>query len=262
MVAVLSRYFQAKVVAANSAKVTGAAPVTDDGGDPVELGPGDLALIRGGPDHYAAHEPGARCVLPGEFRSLPDGGPALSAPRSSVFLCGAYRFTGDIGRGLVAAILVLPANRRRDRLLHRLRVRHRVPPPSRRAPAPLAAARATTGLLFATPATCTRSVTAFVRASIRTSSWLPVSAQTSLPEAVTREAVPSPHERGIARIKQRRDRLIAVRNLPARHGSVIHHALRIAGSPIRLPGPPLSMPDQTSTIVVAPMTAERARTAP
>jgi AraC-like DNA-binding protein len=86
---------------------------TDDGGDPVELGPGDLALVRGGPDHFAAHEPGARCVRPEEFRSLPDGDPALSAPRSSVFLCGAYRFTGDIGHGLVAAlppILLLPAN--------------------------------------------------------------------------------------------------------------------------------------------------------
>jgi hypothetical protein len=29
---------------------------------------------------------------------------ALSAPGSPVFLCGAYRFAGDIGRGLVAAL--------------------------------------------------------------------------------------------------------------------------------------------------------------
>ena len=70
---------------------------TDHGGDPLELAPGDLALVRGGPDHFVAHEPGARCVLPGEFRSLPADDAALSAPGSAVFLCGAYRFAGDIG---------------------------------------------------------------------------------------------------------------------------------------------------------------------
>jgi len=86
---------------------------TDHGGDPLELAPGDLALVRGGPDHYIAHEPGARCVLPGEFRSLPADDTALSAPGGAVFLCGAYRFAGDIGRGLVAAlppVLSLPAS--------------------------------------------------------------------------------------------------------------------------------------------------------
>jgi AraC-like DNA-binding protein len=78
---------------------------TDDGGDPLELTPGDLALVRGGPDHFVAHEPGAHCVLPGEFRS--------PGPGSAVFLCGAYRFAGDIGRELVAAlppVLSLPAS--------------------------------------------------------------------------------------------------------------------------------------------------------
>ena len=44
---------------------------TGHGGDPLELAAGDLALVRGGPDHFIGHEPGARCVLPGEFRSLP-----------------------------------------------------------------------------------------------------------------------------------------------------------------------------------------------
>jgi AraC-like DNA-binding protein len=86
---------------------------TDHGDDPLELVPGDLALVRGGPDHYIAHEPGARCVLPGEFRSLPADDAAPSAPGSAVFLCGAYRFAGDIGRGLVAAlppVLSLPAS--------------------------------------------------------------------------------------------------------------------------------------------------------
>jgi len=49
------------------------------------------------------------------------------------------------------------------------------------------------------------------------------------------QAVPSPRELRIARVKQRRDRLIAVGNLPARRGLLIHHALRIADSPKRLP---------------------------
>ena len=86
---------------------------TDQGGDPLELAPGDLALVRGGPDHFVAHEPGARCVLPDAFRSLPADDAALSAPGSAVFLCGAYRFAGDIGAGLVAAlppVLPLPAS--------------------------------------------------------------------------------------------------------------------------------------------------------
>jgi AraC-like DNA-binding protein len=86
---------------------------TERGEAPLELAPGDLALVRGGPDHFVAHEPGGSCVPPGEFRSLPDGDAALSAPGSAVFLCGAYRFAGDIGRGLVASlppVLSLPAS--------------------------------------------------------------------------------------------------------------------------------------------------------
>src|ERR1700757_1588587 len=94
---------------------------TDHGGDPLELAPGDLTLVRGGPDHYIAHEPGARCVLPGEFRSLPADDTALSAPGGAVFLCGAYSFAGDIGRGLVASlppVLSLPASM--DDPIHRV----------------------------------------------------------------------------------------------------------------------------------------------
>jgi AraC-like DNA-binding protein len=86
---------------------------TGHGGDPLELAPGDLTLVRGGPDHFIAHEPGARCVLPGEFRSLSADDAALSNPGGAVFLCGAFRFAGDIGRGLVAAlppVLSLPAS--------------------------------------------------------------------------------------------------------------------------------------------------------
>ena len=91
---------------------------TEGNDDPLELAPGDLALVRGGPDHYVAHEPGAHCVSPAEFRSLHAGdvhpGDAGSPDhRSAVFLCGAYRFAGDIGKGLVEAlppVLSLPAS--------------------------------------------------------------------------------------------------------------------------------------------------------
>ena len=81
--------------------------------DPLELAAGDLALVRGGPDHCVAHEPGAPCVSPAEFRSLHAGDAGLPDHRSAVFLCGAYRFAGDIGRGLVEAlppVLSLPAS--------------------------------------------------------------------------------------------------------------------------------------------------------
>jgi AraC-like DNA-binding protein len=86
---------------------------TEADGDPLELTPGDLALVRGGPDHFVAHEPGARCVSPDEFRALHAGDAASPGPRRAVFLCGAYRFAGDIGRGLVQAlppVLPLPAS--------------------------------------------------------------------------------------------------------------------------------------------------------
>lgn len=86
---------------------------TEGNGDPLELAPGDLALVRGGPDHFVAHEPGAHCVSPAEFRSRHAGDAGSPDQRSAVFLCGAYRFAGDIGRGLVEAlppVLSLPAS--------------------------------------------------------------------------------------------------------------------------------------------------------
>ena len=85
----------------------------DGDGDPLELTPGDLALVRGGPDHFVAHEPGAPCVSPAEFRSVHADDAGSPGHRSAVFLCGAYRFAGDIGRGLVEAlppVLPLPAS--------------------------------------------------------------------------------------------------------------------------------------------------------
>lgn len=73
-------------------------------GGPLELNPGDLALVRGGLDHCIAHDPSARCVLPEDFRAQHSGDETQRDPRAAVFLCGAYRFAGDIGAGLVNAL--------------------------------------------------------------------------------------------------------------------------------------------------------------
>ncbi|WP_197339925.1 AraC family transcriptional regulator [Ralstonia solanacearum] len=79
----------------------------------IDLRPGDLALVRGGADHCIAHKRGARCVSHEEFlaRSSPED--AERDPQAAVFLCGAYRFAGDIGAGLInllPPILAIPAS--------------------------------------------------------------------------------------------------------------------------------------------------------
>jgi len=86
---------------------------TDGGDNRLALKPGDLALVRGGPDHFVAHEPDARCVSPEDFRSLHAADEAKLDAQAAVFLCGAYRFAGDIGAGLVSAlppVLLLPSS--------------------------------------------------------------------------------------------------------------------------------------------------------
>ncbi|MFD7340287.1 cupin domain-containing protein [Streptomyces violascens] len=70
----------------------------------VELIPGSVTLVRGGVNHYIGHEPGAECLEPEEFRARhAHAGPADN-PRATVFLCGAYRFSGDVGGGLLDAL--------------------------------------------------------------------------------------------------------------------------------------------------------------
>ena len=102
------------------AMIQGHAYLWTEGDDNfLELKPGDLALVRGGPDHFIAHETGARCVLPEDFRSQHSGDEAELDPRAAVFLCGAYRFVGDIGAGLVRALPpVLSIPSRMDSPIH------------------------------------------------------------------------------------------------------------------------------------------------
>lgn len=71
---------------------------------PMQLAPGDVTLIRGGPDHYIGHEPGADCLEPEEFRARHAADDVSDDPQATVFLCGAYRFSGDIGSGLLNAL--------------------------------------------------------------------------------------------------------------------------------------------------------------
>lgn len=81
----------------------------DGANDPLELVPGDVTLVRGGPDHYIGHEPGTDCLEPEDFRARHDNDAGIDDPRATVFLCGAYRFSGDIGSGLLDALpQVLP----------------------------------------------------------------------------------------------------------------------------------------------------------
>jgi AraC-like DNA-binding protein len=79
----------------------------------VELSPGTVALVRGGPDHHIGHEPGADCLDPDAFRARHtqadpqtghDADPQANNPQSTVFLCGAYQFSGDVGIGLLDAL--------------------------------------------------------------------------------------------------------------------------------------------------------------
>jgi AraC-like DNA-binding protein len=73
-------------------------------GSVVELSPGTVALVRGGPDHYIGHEPGADCLEPEEFRARHAHVDPGDSPQATVFLCGAYQFSGDVGGGLLDAL--------------------------------------------------------------------------------------------------------------------------------------------------------------
>jgi AraC-like DNA-binding protein len=91
----------------------------DDPDTPLELAPGDVALVRGGPDHHIAHQPGATCLLPEQFLARHTADEPSGDRRASVFLCGAYRFSGDVGRALLEALPpILPLSAAADDPLH------------------------------------------------------------------------------------------------------------------------------------------------
>jgi AraC-like DNA-binding protein len=76
----------------------------DDPGSALELAPGDVALVRGGPDHHVAHSATAACLTPERFRARHADDWHSGEDDATVFLCGAYRFSGDVGRGLLEAL--------------------------------------------------------------------------------------------------------------------------------------------------------------
>ena len=70
----------------------------EDPGAALERAPGDLALVPGGPDHHVAHQRGAACISPERFREQHLDDAHVDHREATVFLCGAYRFSGDVGR--------------------------------------------------------------------------------------------------------------------------------------------------------------------
>ena len=60
--------------------------------------------MPGGPDHQVAHKPGAACISPERFREQHANDEHTGHQEATVFLCGAYRFSGDVGRGLIRTL--------------------------------------------------------------------------------------------------------------------------------------------------------------
>ncbi|GAB2549215.1 AraC family transcriptional regulator [Nocardia heshunensis] len=66
--------------------------------------PGDIAIVVGGHDHHIADAPNpAVCVSHEQFWAATADADAAD-PATSVFLCGAYRLAGDVGRTLLQAL--------------------------------------------------------------------------------------------------------------------------------------------------------------
>jgi AraC-like DNA-binding protein len=76
----------------------------DDPRSAVQLAPGDVVLVRGGPDHFIADTPNAACLPHEQFQARHAEDGHASTDGANVFLCGAYVLSGDIGRGLLEAL--------------------------------------------------------------------------------------------------------------------------------------------------------------
>lgn len=85
----------------------------DHDADGWELLPGTVALVRGGREHHIAHEHGAPCAEHEEFTARTSAtGLSARDPSVTVFLCGAYQLSDDIGASLLDAlppVVVLPS---------------------------------------------------------------------------------------------------------------------------------------------------------
>src|SRR5260370_40586395 len=76
----------------------------DDSQSPLELAPGDVALVRSGPDHFIAHEPNAPRLPLEQFQARHEDDDRHPRGSANVFLCGAYVVSGDVGRALLEAL--------------------------------------------------------------------------------------------------------------------------------------------------------------
>jgi AraC-like DNA-binding protein len=76
----------------------------DGSQSPLELAPGDVALVRSGPDHFIAHEPNAACLPLEQFQARHGDDDRHPRGSANVFICGAYVFSGDVGKGLLEAL--------------------------------------------------------------------------------------------------------------------------------------------------------------
>ena len=75
----------------------------DNPAEAVRLLPGDLALVVGDRDHHIAHEPDPVLCVSHELFWARNANDA-DDPDAAIFLCGAYRLAGDVGRGLIQAL--------------------------------------------------------------------------------------------------------------------------------------------------------------
>jgi AraC-like DNA-binding protein len=76
----------------------------DDPADAVELRPGEITLVRGGSAHHIAHERGFDCLEAEDFRAQYRQDARDTGLAATVFLCGAYQFSGDVASGLLDAL--------------------------------------------------------------------------------------------------------------------------------------------------------------
>ena len=76
----------------------------DNPADASELAAGDLALVPGGPDHHLAAQPNGHLRPHERFLEQRAAEDLRVHPHAAVFMCGAYRFRGDVGRGLLSSL--------------------------------------------------------------------------------------------------------------------------------------------------------------